>query len=94
MFACPARLVVAAAAFAFRGAAFAFRGAVAFLAVFFSLPAALRRPPLLLFADLAPAPVFLLDGLFFSPFLVPLFFAIAGVSPIGSRGVRAGRSAG
>jgi len=30
----------------------------------------------------------------FSPFLVPLFFAIAGVSPIGSRGVRAGRSAG
>jgi hypothetical protein len=39
---------------------------------------------LLRFADRAPVPAFLPDGLFFGPLLLPLFFAIDGVSPLGS----------
>jgi hypothetical protein len=42
--------------------------------------AGFRLPPLLAFAARAAVPVRLVDA-FLSPFLLPLFFAIAGVSP-------------
>jgi len=55
-------------------------------------PAVLRPAPLRAFAARLPEPARLAEP-FLSPFFVPLFFAIAGVSPLGSPG-SAGRSAG
>jgi hypothetical protein len=72
-----------AGAAAFRALLFSFlaRGLVGRFrrALPFGVPAAavFRRPPLLAFAAREPAPPFLPDGVFLSPFFVPLFFAIA-----------------
>jgi hypothetical protein len=55
-------------------------------------PAVFRFPPLPAWAARLRAPMRLVDGVFLSPFFLPLFFAMAVLSP--GAGGRQSRSAG